>query len=111
MALAAAAVTGLLLAGEPIRVGGSQQQAKLTRKVQPVYPPEAKQNKLSGKVELEAVIATDGAVKQVRVLSGKSPLTEAAAEAVRQWTYEPTLLNGEPVEVITEITVNFSLSK
>jgi protein TonB len=62
------------------------------------------------KLELEAIIGKDGTIEELKVLKGHPVLVKAALEAVRQWRYEPTLLNGEPVAVITEITVNFKLS-
>ncbi len=107
------AVLGLLFiawAG-PTRVGGSDQQKKLVHKVVPVYPPEAKAKGVEGVVKLEAIINKDGTVKDLKVLSGPDELVPPSLEAVKQWVYEPTLLNNEPVEVITEINVNYTLSK
>ncbi len=92
-----------------IRVGGQVQTAKLVNKVQPVYPPLAKQARISGTVRLQAIIAKDGSVVELQVLSGHPLLQQAALEAVRQWRYHPTLLNSEPVEVITTIDVIFTL--
>lgn len=94
-----------------IRVGGSVLEAKLTKRVLPVYPPLARQMRLSGTVRLEGVIARDGRVVNLQVVSGHPMLAEAALQAVRQWVYSPTLLNGEPVEVIAPIDVNFTLSR
>lgn len=107
------AMAALLAAQETkrIRVGGNVQAAKLVHKEAPKYPPEAKQAGIQGTVRLEAVIAADGKVKQVTVLSGETVLADAAVEAVRQWVYEKTLLNGEPVEVVTQIDVNFTLKE
>ena len=79
--------------------------------VEPVYPPEAKAAKLSGIVVLRAIIGKDGTIKELTVLSGPDPFRESALSAVRQWTYRPFLLNGNPVEVDTTITVNYALSK
>ncbi len=93
-----------------IRVGGQVQTAKLINKVQPVYPPLAKQARIQGTVRLQAIIAKDGSVVELQVLSGHPLLQQAALDAVRQWRYQPTLLNGEPVEVITTIDVIFTLS-
>ncbi len=87
------------------------QQAFLTQRVQPVYPPLAVQMRLEGTVQLHAIIGRDGAVTAVEVLSGHSILAQAALEAVRQWRYRPTLLNGRPVEVETYITVIFQLQR
>lgn len=113
-----ALMTGLVMAGllagaaaEPLRIRGSEQQKKLVKKVVPKYPPEAKAKAIQGTVKLEAIINKDGTVKQVKVLSGPEELIPPSVEAVEQWVYEPTLLNGEAVEVITEIDVNYTLSK
>ncbi len=92
-----------------IRVGGQVQTAKLVNKVTPVYPALAKQARISGTVRLQAVIAKDGSVVELQVLSGHPLLQQAALDAVRQWRYQPTLLNGEPVEVVTTVDVIFSL--
>jgi protein TonB len=96
---------------EAVRVGGSVQQAMLLRQPMPIYPPLARAARVSGKVVLAAVIAPNGTVQKLQLQSGPPLLVEAALKAVRQWIYKPTMLNGEPVEVITEITVNFTLSQ
>jgi len=83
--------------------------ASLIHRVQPDYPPIAKTIRLSGSVLLRAVIGTDGEVHEIEVLSGNPILAEAARTAVRQWRYRPTMLNGQAVEVETQITVNFLL--
>ncbi len=93
-----------------IRVGGQVQQAKLVNKVTPLYPALAKQARIQGTVKLQAVIAKNGAVVELQVLSGHPLLVQAALDAVHQWRYQPTLLNGEPVEVVTIIDVVFTLS-
>jgi len=93
------------------RVGGAVQAAKLVNRVQPVYPPLARQTRISGTVKLHAIIGKDGAVTQLQVLSGHPLLVQSALDAVKQWRYQPTLLNGEPVEVDTEIDVIFSLAQ
>ena len=77
----------------------------------PVYPPLARQMRLSGTVRLEGVISRTGQVINLQVVSGHPMLTSAALDAVRQWIYSPTLLNGEPVEVIAPIEVHFTLSQ
>jgi len=82
--------------------------AQLLNSVQPVYPALAREVRLSGTVRLHAVISTDGAVKELEVLSGHPLLVQSALDAVRQWKYRPTLLNGEPVEVDTTIDVIYS---
>ena len=94
-----------------IHIGGNVQQAKLLVKVQPVYPPEAKAQGIEGVVRLQATLDKDGKVANLQVLSGDPTLAAAALEAVQQWQYQKTLLNGEPVEVVTEIRVNFTLAK
>jgi protein TonB len=94
-----------------IRVGGNMQQAKLVSQVRPVYPADAKAQRIQGSVKLEAVIGKDGKVENLKVLSGDPLLAPAALEAVRQWQYQTTLLNGNPVEVVTQIDVNFTLSQ
>jgi len=94
-----------------IRVGGNVQQAKLIRQPRPVYPALAKQARISGHVILNAVIGKDGTIKDLTFASGHPLLVPAAMEAVKQWVYQPTLLNGEPVEVVTQIDVNFTLSQ
>jgi protein TonB len=98
-------------APQRIRIGGSVQQAKLVRQPHPVYPPLAKQARIQGQVKLSAIISKDGTIQKLEVISGHPLLVPAALEAVKQWVYQPTLLNGEPVEVITQIDVNFTLSQ
>lgn len=94
-----------------IRVGGNVQQARLVSQPKPVYPPLAKQARIAGVVKLNAVIAKDGSIMNLSVISGHPLLVQSALDAVKQWRYQPTLLNGEPVEVITQIDVNFTLSQ
>lgn len=96
--------------GNAIRVGGNAQAAKLIRQPRPAYPPDAKAARIQGVVKLMAVIATDGTVRQLDVISGHPLLVTAALEAVKQWVYSPTLLNDNPVEVQTQIDVNFTLA-
>ncbi|MBZ5626325.1 MAG: TonB family protein [Acidobacteriia bacterium] len=84
---------------------------KLIRQVRPVYPSDAKAARLAGTVKLSAIIAADGTVKKLEVISGHPVFVPAALDAVRQWVYQPTLLNGNPVDVSTEISVNFTLSQ
>ena len=95
----------------PIRVGGNVQAARIVNRVQPVYPPLARQTRISGTVRLHAIISRDGTIQQLEVISGHPLLQQAALDAVRQWRYQPTLLNGEPVEVDTTIDVIFSLNQ
>jgi protein TonB len=93
-----------------IRVGGNVQQARLINRPQPVYPPLARQARIQGTVRLQAIIAKDGTISQLEVVSGHPLLVQAALDGVRQWRYQPTLLNGDPVEVSTTIDVVFTLS-
>jgi len=99
-------------AATPTRVRVSQgvTQGLLIRKVQPTYPPLARQARIQGAVLLQAEISKDGTIQNLRLISGHPMLTSAAIEAVKQWRYKPYILNGEPVEVETQITVNFTLS-
>ena len=92
-------------------MGEKVQALNLLVKVNPGYPPLAKQAGVEGTVGLLATIAPDGAVKQLEAQSGHPLLIPAAMEAVKQWVYKPTLLNGQPVEVSTRIDVNFTLAK
>jgi TonB family protein len=92
-----------------IRVGGNVQQANLIRKINPVYPFEAKQARIEGAVRFTTIIGKDGSVQNLTLISGHPLLVEAAREVVQQWQYKPTLLNGQPVEVVTQIDVNFTL--
>ena len=95
----------------PVRVGGNVQAARIINRVQPIYPPLARQTRISGVVRLHAIISKDGTIQQLEVISGHPLLQQAALDAVRQWRYQPTLLNGEPVEVDTTIDVIFSLNQ
>ena len=92
-------------------IGGNVQQARLIKLVRPRYPPAARQSYIQGTVRLEAVIGKDGRIYELHVVSGHCLLAEAAAEAVRQWRYTPTMLEGQPVEVLTTIDVVFTLSR
>lgn len=96
---------------KPIKVGGNVLEAKLVTRVMPIYPALARQARISGTVRLEGVIARDGKVVNLQVISGHPLLINAAVEAVRQWIYRPTLLNGEAVEVIAPIDVHFTLAQ
>jgi protein TonB len=93
------------------RVGGDVQAAKSIFAPKPEYPPMAKLARVQGTVRLEAIIGADGRVQNLQVISGHPMLVRAALDAVAQWRYQPTLLNGEPVEVQTEIMVNFILGE
>jgi TonB family protein len=94
-----------------VRIGGTVAAAKLINRVQPVYPPLARQSKIQGVVKLHAILGKDGSVQQLSVISGHPLLVQSALDAVRQWVYQPTLLEGKPVEVDTEIDVFFQLQE
>ena len=94
-----------------IRVGGNVQQAKLKRQPKPLYPPLARQARIQGTVRFTAVIGKDGSIQNLQMVTGHPLLVQSAQDAVKQWLYEPTLLNGEAVEVITQIDVNFTLTQ
>jgi len=91
--------------------GGDVRLAHPVYRVEPQYPRLAIAMRISGAVELEGIIATDGRIRNLRALSGNPLLVPAALDAVRRWIYEPTLLNGKPVEVIAPITVLFRLTE
>lgn len=93
-----------------IRVASRVVEANLIHDVTPQYPPEAGRARIEGTVVLMAVIGTDGSVKDVRVESGLPTLAQAAIDAVKQWRYKPYMIDGEPVEVDSRITINFTLS-
>jgi TonB family protein len=104
-------VTSAVAPPGSIRVGGFVQQANLVSKTIPVYPPLAKQAQIQGTVALNALIGKDGHIENLSVISGHPLLDQAAVEAVKDWVYKPTLLNGNPVEVVTQIDINFTLSQ
>jgi TonB family protein len=106
-------LTVTLETGPPqrIRVGGNVQQANLIQKVQPLYPLQAKQDRVQGKVQFTVLIGKDGHVQNVDLVTGEPVLADAAKEAVQKWVYKPTLLNGQPVEVVTQVDVNFTLAQ
>jgi periplasmic protein TonB len=93
-----------------VRVSQGVTQGLLLRKIQPSYPPLARQARIQGSVLLQAEISKDGSIQNLRLISGHPMLAPAAIEAVKQWKYKPYILNGEPVEVETQITVNFTLA-
>jgi protein TonB len=104
---AAAPLTGLTTA--PVRVGGNIQAPRKIKDVKPVYPADAKAAGIQGIIILEVIIAPDGRVLDARPLRSMPELDAAAVEAVKQWEFTPTLLNGQPVPVIMSVTVSFSL--
>src|SRR5215468_6256920 len=93
-----------------VRVSSGVQSGLLVRKVQPTYPPLARQARIQGTVVLQAQISKSGDIENLQLVSGHPMLAPAAIEAVKQWKYKPYLLNGEPVEVETTVQVNFSLA-
>ncbi len=99
------------VAPKRIRVGGQVESAKLIFQPKPEYPPLAKMARIQGTVRLEAIISKDGTIQDLKVMNGHPLLVKSALEAVQRWRYQPTLLNGEPVEVVTEIDVNFTLAE
>jgi len=95
-----------------VQIGGRVAEANLTTKVQPIYPEAAKAARVQGTVEIQATISKDGVPVELRVLNSPSDdLSESALEAVRQWRYRPTLLNGQPIQIMTDIIVNYTLSR
>jgi protein TonB len=95
----------------PARVHVKSDSLTSISKVPPVYPPDAKKARITGKVVLSTIIGKDGTVEHLSVNSGPAQLQQAAVDAVRQWTFQPYLLNGDPVEVETTINITFSLAK
>jgi protein TonB len=95
---------------KPIKLSSGVTTGLLVRKVQPAYPPLAKQARIQGSVVLQAVIGKDGSIQNLRAVSGHPMLIQSAIDAVRQWKYKPYFLNGDPVEVDTQVTVNFTLA-
>jgi periplasmic protein TonB len=95
---------------EPVRVGGQIKEPKKIKNVNPVYPDIARQARVQGVVIMECVISPQGAVTTCKNLRGIPLLDQSAMDAVKQWTYSPTLLNGVPVPVIMTVTVNFKLN-
>jgi len=93
----------------PVRVGGAIKQPSKVKNVNPVYPPIAQSARVSGVVIVEATIGPDGHVKDAKILRSIPLLDQAALDAVKQWVFTPTLLNGVPVPVIMTVTVNFTL--
>ena len=94
-----------------IRVGGQVESARLIFQPKPEYPPLAKMARIQGTVRLDAVISKDGTIQDLKVISGHPLLVKAALDAVQRWRYQPTMLNGDAVEVATEIDVNFTLAE
>lgn len=96
---------------QTLNISQGVSRGLLIKKVQPVYPKNALFMQVEGSVELMATISKTGDITHVKVLSGDSQLTKAATDAVKQWKYKPYLLNGEPVEIQTQVTINFKLPR
>ncbi|HTB97187.1 MAG TPA: energy transducer TonB, partial [Terracidiphilus sp.] len=95
----------------PARIHVKVDDLKITKKVQPHYPASAKKQRIQGRVLLDVIIGKDGTVENIKIKkSVSSDIDQSAIDAVRQWTYEPFLLNGNPVEVQTTVSVTFSLA-
>lgn len=94
----------------PVKIGGKVAEANVIYSVRPVYPPLAKSARVQGTVEFTAIISKEGTIENLTLVRGHPLLVNAAREAVSKWRYRPTLLNGQPVEVVTDIVVNFTLS-
>ncbi|HTE89649.1 MAG TPA: TonB family protein [Terriglobales bacterium] len=92
-----------------VKVSQGVSEGLLVKRVQPVYPAQARQMRVQGPVQLQATISKDGAITNVKVMSGSPQLSRAAVDAVKQWKYKPYYLNNEPVEIQTQIIVNFKL--
>jgi protein TonB len=92
---------------ERIRVGGELMGTKLVHRVTPKYPKEAMKKHIRGTVRMEILVDRDGRVIETNVLSGDALLARAATQALRKWRYRPILLNGKPVQVLTEVNINF----
>jgi TonB family protein len=98
-------------APKSIKVGGNAASENLVQKINPTYPAEAKANRIQGVVRFTVTIGKDGRVQNMTLVSGDPVLAQAAKDAVQQWVYRPTLLNGNPVEVVTTVDVNFTLTQ
>jgi TonB family protein len=94
-----------------IRIGGNVMRARLVHEVNPKYPEEARKKHIKGTVRVEIVVDRDGKVIETNVLSGDPLLAKAATEALREWRYQPTLLNREPIQVLTEVDLKLDLHR
>jgi protein TonB len=90
-----------------VRTGGQVQEARLVQRTPPVYPPLARQTRVSGIVRIQAVIGKDGKVRRATAVSGPPLLRSAAVQAVQRWVYTPAMLNGETIEAETQVDINF----
>jgi protein TonB len=96
---------------QTLNISQGVSQGLLIRKISPTYPANALRMHIEGSVELLATVSKEGNISHIKVLSGDAQLTRAASEAVKQWKYKPYLLNGEPVDIQTQVTINFRLPK
>lgn len=92
-----------------VRVDSAEQMKRLTRQVRPIYPDAARQSGIEGTVSMSVIVAEDGHVEQIKVLSGEPALQQAAMDAVRQWMYQPFLLRGKPAKVVTVVNLGFRI--
>jgi TonB family protein len=106
--VAAAAAAAERIKASAVRVGGQLRPPVKTKNVQPIYPDIARSARVTGTVQLEATISADGKVVDARVVHSVPLLDQAALDAVRQWEYQPSLLNGRPVPVVVMVNVNFA---
>ena len=103
------AINAQKAAQQTVRISQGVSEGMIVKRVQPIYPAQARQMHLEGTVELQANISQSGSISGIKQLSGSPILGRAAIDAVRQWKYKPYYLNGQPVEIQTQITVNFKL--
>jgi TonB family protein len=96
--------------GPRLRVGGNVAAANLISQIKPPYPPDAKNARIQGTVRLGVLISPEGHVIDIVLISGHPLLVTTSTDAVKQWVYRPTLLNGNPVEVVTVVDVNYTLA-
>ncbi|MGB2634377.1 MAG: energy transducer TonB [Candidatus Acidiferrum sp.] len=96
---------------ERLQISAPVQQAMLIRRVEPIYPPLGMQLRREGRVELHAIISTDGSIQSLEVITGDPLFIQSAMSAVREWRYRPTILDGQPIEVDTHITVVYTLNR
>ena len=110
--LATALLVGTLFGAQPpnrVIVSPQEQEHKLIRRIEPKYPAQALRARITGIVKLEIILNKDGTLQWAKLISGHPLLTAAAMDAVKRWVYRPTEVNGEPVEVLTEVEVEFQL--
>src|SRR5512143_514853 len=96
---------------EPVKVTGDIKPPTLVKRVDPIYPEEARKNGIQGTVILEATVDVKGAVQDVKILRSVAALDQAATDAVKQWVYEPKVIDGKPRAVVFTVTVRFALDK